>query len=246
MVSANTTPITCGSIVFCDFDGPIADVSDRYYSTYKQALEATCATYQTSEGDRLPIRLLTKTQFWQMKQTRVPDPVIADWSGLAGAQVTYFLSQVEQIVNQTHLLHQDCVQSGAKAALLQLQEQGIRLVIVTLRHTAQVLQFLHDHDLATTVSQIYGATDASDAYPNRIEHKIASLRAAIADQAKHGFSARSAWMIGDTEADIRAGQTAGISTLGLTCGIRSQRHLAAHQPTIITANLHRAVQLLLA
>lgn len=244
MVLADATPLSCDSIVFCDFDGPIADVSDRYYSTYQQALDATCAAYPAS-ADNMPIRL-TKPQFWHMKQTRVPDPVIADCSGLAGEQVGYFLSQVEQLVNQTHLLHQDCLQPGAKTALLQFQQQGVRLVIVTLRHTAQVLQFLYDHDLAATVSQIYGATDTSDAYPNRIQHKIASLKAAIADQANRDFSTHSAWMIGDTEADICAGQAVGLPTLGLTCGIRSQRHLAAHEPTAITDNLHRAAQLLLA
>ncbi|NJN21431.1 MAG: HAD family hydrolase [Leptolyngbya sp. RL_3_1] len=244
MVSA-ITPMPSGSILFCDFDGPIADVSDRYYSTYRQALNHTFVAYQPEDG-RLPIRTLTKAQFWQMKQTRVPDPVIADWSGLAGEQVDYFLDQVNQLVNQTQLLHQDCLQPGARDALLQFQCQGVRLVIVTLRHTGQVLQFLHDHDLATTVSQIYGATDATTAYPNRVEHKIASLRAAIADQHHLGFSTRAAWMIGDTEADICAGQAAGLATLGVTCGIRSRDHLAAHAPTVITGNLHRAAQLLLA
>ena len=34
-------PIT----VFCDFDGPIVDVSDRYYSTYHLALTDTAAFY---------------------------------------------------------------------------------------------------------------------------------------------------------------------------------------------------------
>lgn len=246
MVSAKVTPIPRGSTVFCDFDGPIADVSERYYSTYKQALTATCSAYQSPEGNGLPIRWLTKAQFWQMKQTRVPDPVIADWSGLEGNQVDYFLDQVAQLVNQTHLLHQDCLQPGAHEALLWFQAQGIRLVIVTLRHTAQVLQFLHDHDVATTVSQIYGATDLTTAYPNRIDHKIASLKAAISDQCRLGFSTHAAWMIGDTEADIQAGRTAGLPTLGLTCGIRSQSHLAAHEPTIIAGNLHRAAELLLA
>ncbi len=246
MVPANVTPIPPGSIVFCDFDGPIADVSDRYYSTYQQALTATSAAYQPHAANGLPIRLLTKTQFWQMKQTRVPDPVIADWSGLGGEQVDYFLGQVEGLVNQTHLLHQDRLQPGARDALLGFQSQGIRLVIVTLRHTAQVLQFLYDHDVATTISQIYGATEVNTAYPNRIEHKIASLKAAIADQTRLGFSTQTAWMIGDTEADICAGQTAGLSTLGLTCGIRSRQHLAAHAPTILADNLQRAAQLLLA
>ena len=27
-------------VVFCDFDGPIVDVSERYYQTYRQGLQA--------------------------------------------------------------------------------------------------------------------------------------------------------------------------------------------------------------
>ncbi|HEY9888592.1 MAG TPA: hypothetical protein V6D02_09350, partial [Candidatus Obscuribacterales bacterium] len=56
-----------GSTLFCDFDGPIADVSERYYQTYALALSATHQAYAI-QGRVLPIRRLTKAQFWYMKQ----------------------------------------------------------------------------------------------------------------------------------------------------------------------------------
>jgi hypothetical protein len=57
--------------VFCDFDGPIVDVSKRYYSTYQLGLADTQEFYQR-QGITLPIQRLQKQQFWQMKQDRVP------------------------------------------------------------------------------------------------------------------------------------------------------------------------------
>ena len=161
-------PMPSGSTLFCDFDGPIADVSDRYYNTYQLALSATKQAY-AQLGTMLPIRPLTKTQFWYMKQNRLPDTLIADWSGLAGDEVDFFLVQVSHWVNQPNLLHQDTLQPGAKAALKRLQQRGVRIVIVTLRQAAQVLDFLHQHDLATIVSQIYGADDMLAALKARLK-----------------------------------------------------------------------------
>lgn len=237
-------PLTRGATLFCDFDGPIANVSDRYYSTYRQALAQTQAHY-TDQGITLPVRLLTKAQFWEMKQTRVPDKTIADWSGLGHHQADVFLAQVEGIVNHPTLLTQDRLQPGAREALMACQRQGIRVVIVTLRQSAQVMQFLYDHDLATLVQQIYGANDEATAYPNRVEHKIASLTSAIADQQRLGWTLHGCWMIGDTEADIRAGQAANIPTIGLSCGIRSAAYLEHCQPTRLYGSLREATECLL-
>ena len=237
-------PLTRGATLFCDFDGPIADVSDRYYSTYRQALLDIQALYQ-AQGVTIPLRVLTKTQFWHMKQTRVPDKTIADWSGLNRDQAQVFLNRVNEIVNQPTLLSQDRLQPGAREALLTLQRRGVRVVIVTLRQSAQVMQFLYDHDLGATVHQIYGANDDTTAYPNRIEHKVASLKGAIADQQRLGWYLHNCWMIGDTEADIRAGQAANIPTIGLSCGIRSASYLADFQPTRLYGSLGAAAEFLL-
>ena len=233
-----------GSTLFCDFDGPIANVSDRYYSTYTLTLSATQQAY-AEQGKLLPIRRLTKSQFWSMKQNCVPDRLIADWSGLSGDEIDEFLERVSQLVNQPTLLYQDQLQPGARSALAALQERDVRIVLVTLRQASQVLDFLYEHDLATVISQIYGAYDVATAYPNRTEHKIDQLREAISDQNRLGFSTHQSWMIGDTEADICAGQAAGMSTIALTCGIRSSTYLKGYGPTLIKGNLYAAVESLM-
>lgn len=232
------TPLT----VFCDFDGPIVDVSERYYSTYCQGLAAVQVA-TVAHGASIPLHQLSKSQFWQMKQERTPDREIAMRSGLQGEQIDFFLQQVSQIVNQPELLHQDTLQSGVRHALSLLHSQGVRLVLVTLRRQNQAAQWLQSEGLAHLFSQIRGTSDDSFAYVNLAEHKTNLLSSVIAECSwrNPGTIATSACMIGDTEADILAGQAVGIPTIALTCGIRSQSYLQSFQPTAIHANLVAAV-----
>ncbi|MEL6385159.1 MAG: HAD hydrolase-like protein [Cyanobacteria bacterium J06626_18] len=232
-----------GATLFCDFDGPIADVSDRYYTTYTSALASTQADC-AANGISLAIRRLTKSQFWRMKQNRVPDTAIADCSGLSATETRNFLGRVDELVNQPTLLHKDRLQTGAKTALAALNQRGIEVVIVTLRQASQVQNFLHEHGLLSMVQRIYGAQDTDCAYPNRVEHKVVQLRAAIAEQHRLGRSTETSWMIGDTEADICAGQAAGLPTIALTCGIRSADYLKGFNPTCLHRDLYSATKFL--
>ncbi|MDJ0706188.1 MAG: HAD hydrolase-like protein [Leptolyngbyaceae cyanobacterium MO_188.B28] len=236
--------LTPGSTLFCDFDGPIVDVSDRYYSTYKLGLDDIQAMYQ-EKGVTLPIRVLSKKQFWLMKQNCMGDVRIAHWSGLKDEQVDIFINQVKRIVNQPAMLHRDRLQPDLQSVFALLKRYHIRLVLVTLRHHIQVTQFLQANGLAETVDQIYGASDIDAAYRNRTEHKAHLLTTAIAEQQQQGFDTNNAWMVGDTEADIIAGKRSGLQTIGLTCGVRSNTYLQTLRPTQIHPDLLSAVQKLL-
>lgn len=222
--------------LFCDFDGPIVDVSDRYYHTYQLGLAEVKAAYQ-QQGVTLPVHCLSKQQFWQMKQERTPDPEIALRSGLRHEQINQFLDCVKQIVNQPDLLHQDRLQPRVQWALALLHRQGVRLVLVTLRQQQQATQMLQNYGLASLFSQIWGATDDHAAYLNQAEHKTRLLKQAIAHCSPEP---EAAWMIGDTEADVLAGHAAGLPTIALTCGIRSRTYLQKYQPTQIHADLPSA------
>ena len=231
--------------LFCDFDGPIVDVSDRYYHTYQLGLAKTQAAYRNQQSVELPLRPLTKLQFWQMKQERTPDREIAMRSGLQGEQIDCFLSNVTQIVNQPELLQQDQLQPGVKWALALLQAQGARLVLVTLRCQIQATQILRQHGLKPLFSQIWGSKDDGVAYGNLADHKTELLRQAIAAQSETGCStSRTAWMIGDTEADVLAGQAMNVPTIALTCGIRSKTYLQKLEPTRIHTDLLSAAHYL--
>lgn len=226
--------------VFCDFDGPIVDVSDRYYHTYKLGLTEVKAAYQ-AQGIDLPLHILSKQQFWQMKQERTPDPEIALRSGLRGTQIELFLERVQQIVNQPQLLHYDRLQPGVQWALTLLHARGIRLVLVTLRCQQQATQMLREYGLLDLFSQIWGAHDDHAAYLNQADHKTRLLEQAIDATIEEGYRS-AAWMVGDTEADILAGQSTGIPTVALTCGIRSHSYLQRFMPTQIHTDLLAAAQ----
>lgn len=227
--------------LFCDFDGPIADVADRYYATYCIGLKRLQTIY-AQQGTEIPIQQLSQAQFWTFKQHRVPDRQIALWSGLEDGQIDCFLEQVRQVVNRADLLHCDRLQPRVRQALKLLRCHGVRVVIVTLRPPSQVHQFLRQHHLDWAVDGVFGNQETQAAYANQATHKIELLQAAIAHQQVQGYQLDNAWMIGDTEADILAGQAAGLPTVALTCGIRSRRYLRGLRPTHLLPDLSSAAQ----
>lgn len=229
------------SVLFCDFDGPIVDVAERYYRTYRLGLSTLQMSHQAQQGETLPLQLLSKQQFWGMKRHRVADVDIAMRSGVPEHLVETLLHQVGRIVNHPYLLRWDCLQPGADCALRQIKQMGTRLVLVTLRHPRQVKAFLQAHDLSQYVDEVFGASDVSAAHLNRVEQKAELLQAAIAAQQDRGYITDFTYMIGDTEADIVAGQTANLRTVALTCGIRSQSYLENYQPAVVASNLLEAV-----
>lgn len=224
------------STLFCDFDGPIVDVSERYYATYRQGLAQVSAQVQ-AQGAAPTVRYLSKSQFWTFKQNRIPDRQIAHWSGLEGEQIDRFLVEVSRIVNHPSLLRHDRLQPRAREGLEMFRQCGIRVVLVTLRPPDQVVQFLGSHDLAWAISELFGMNRAESAYANQATHKIERLGAAIATQQRQGYDLRHAWMIGDTEADIMAGQAQGLDTVAVTCGIRSSNYLQTFRPTYLIPDL---------
>ncbi len=229
--------------IFCDFDGPIVDVSHRYYATYRDTLANLGAVLQ-AEGRCMSIRYLSRTQFWTFKQNRIPDRQIAHWSGLTGKDIDRFLAAVSHRVNQASLLHYDRLQPKARESLEVISQCGIRVVLVTLRPPEQVINFLRHHHLEWAVADLFGMEISGSAYRNCPDHKVERLQAAITRQRQTGYDLSHTWMIGDTEADIMAGQTLGIDTVAVTCGIRSSSYLQSFRPTYLMPNLWQVAQVL--
>lgn len=234
--------VPSGQVVFCDFDGPIVDVSERYYRTYRLGLSTLQASYQENHGNFLSLQILSKNQFWWMKRNRVADTDIAMRSGVPIDLIDELLQKVKRIVNHPHLLQWDTLQPGSEIAIQKIKRMGIRLVLVTLRHPRQVQAFLQAHDLSQYVDEIFGASDTNAAHLNRADQKVVLLKRAIAAQKEQGYQIYPTCMIGDTEADIIAGKRAGIVTIALTNGIRSHDYLKRYKPTSLDATLLQAIQ----
>lgn len=227
--------------ILCDLDGPLIDVSRRYYKTYQLALSETQAHVQT-QGETLSLTPMSLAQFWSMKQSKRPDIEIAYLSGLSGRYIDLFLQQVQTIVNQPILLQEDCLQPGVRASLEQFLNQGAQLAVVTLRCQSQVDQILQQHHLTRYFRLIRGTDDTQAAYKNYATCKQALIQNAI--KAMGLTNPQQIWMIGDTEADILAAQAVKIKTVALTCGMRNYAFLQSLQPTSIQSNLMAATCLI--
>jgi phosphoglycolate phosphatase len=231
-----------GITIFCDLDGPLVDVSKRYYKTYQLAISETQA-YLQRRGQALQLTPLNAAQFWQMKRERVPDADIAFCSGLRHDQIELFLASVQDIVNQPLLLREDRLQPDVSPSLACLQQYDIPLSVITLRWQEQAQQLLQQFQIDHYFKQICGAADGSGAYDNFVEGKQALLSDLVRPMSMD--ARRNAWMIGDTEADMLAGKALGLSTIALSCGIRSQAYLQRLEPTTVQPDLKTAVHYLL-
>lgn len=238
-----STPSTLSQVtVFCDLDGPLIDVCQRYYKTYQLALTETQAHFQC-RGYCLSLTPLQLSEFWAMKQSKQPDVAIASKSGLVGEQIEVFLQQVKGIVNQPLLLCEDRLQPGVEAALQQLVDHGAQLAVVTLRCQAQAVQILRQYNLDRYFRLIRGTHETEAAYQNYAICKQVLLQETM--QALGLGPEQSMWMIGDTEADVFAAQGMKIQSIAVTCGMRNHAFLHSLQPTSIQANLTAAMQLLM-
>jgi phosphoglycolate phosphatase len=232
--------------VFCDFDGPIVDVSERYYATYRQALNKT-ARYANRDGKESPkIKPLDKWEFWDLKRERTLDRDIALASGLEERSIDYFRECVLEIVNAPQMLELDKIQPGVNWALNFLCSQGIKIVLVTLRRPEQVHHILERYNLSRLFVGVYGTQSDAAAYQNYTDIKTRLLNQAVSEHLFPDNRRQQAWMVGDTEADIVAGKAIDVPTIGLTCGIRSHRQLRQLNPSLIQPDLLSTAHYLIA
>ena len=105
----------------------------------------------------------------------------------------------------------------------------------------KAIAMLEQHGLRQLFTGIYGTADRKAAYQNYAEIKTQLLARAMREHQVTSLNLSRSWIVGDTEADVLAGRAMGISTIALTCGIRSNSQLAQLQPTLIKADLLCAV-----
>lgn len=214
-----------------DFDGPIMDVSERYYQVYQFCLA------QIKRPDQA-VQALSKAQFWEMKRSRVPEPEIGLKSGLEPAQAQAFSQLRRQTVHTLPYLRYDSIVPGAMETLTKARNLGFDLAVLTMRRDREIEEAFSRYDLEPffprdrrfCLSNDYVKTGDVKDKPLLMGKALAELPPA--DQV---------WMVGDTEADIVAAQTHGIKVIGVLSGIRDQEALTAYKPDLIVNNLAEAL-----
>ena len=218
-----------------DFDGPIIDVSERYYCVYHVCLAEACRPNQA-------LRPLSKEAFWQLKRACIPERQIGMRSGLDAEQAREFAALRRANVHALPYLVHDVPIPGAIAALEKLQQAGIDLVLATMRRRGELDEMLKRYNLEQFFphSQRYCLADDFEKGTD-VEDKRRLMKQAIAELPP----ARETWMTGDTEADMLAAKNFGIKSIGILSGIRDRNQLAHHNPDWIVNDLQEAADLVL-
>ncbi|MEC4850091.1 MAG: HAD family hydrolase, partial [Jaaginema sp. PMC 1079.18] len=218
-----------------DFDGPIMDVSERYYRVYQWCLKQCRQPQQ-------PTRLLSKSEFWRLKRSRVRESCIGQLSGLNEAQARQFAQLRRENVHSLPYLVYDRPISSAIATLEYLhQAENVELGIMTMRRWRELRIPLEDNNL-----QVFFRRDRCYCLHNDYlkttdtEDKTRLMQQAL----KELPPVAQTWMIGDTEADIIAAQTHNVKVIGVLSGIRDREQLQQYQPDYIARDLAAAVNLI--
>ncbi|MFA5927122.1 MAG: HAD hydrolase-like protein [Patescibacteria group bacterium] len=202
--------------LFLDIDGPILDVSDRYYRVYQDFC------------DKNQLVPSTKKKFWQTKRAKkdinIPDKLRAD-----------FRDYWAKVIESPAYTKFDQIQLGAITALDKLSQHN-NLFAVSLRQDSKTeMSILKQFGIVEYFCQIFIASPALFQSENNWKIK----RDLIADIANHNDM-----IAGDTGTDIKCGQNLGLKTVAVLSGISNRQILTRYKPDYITDNITTLVQLL--
>jgi phosphoglycolate phosphatase-like HAD superfamily hydrolase len=218
-----------------DFDGPIMDVSERYYQVYQVCLDQIRYPGQS-------VNCLSKSEFWQMKRSRTPEKQIAIGSGLDLEQAQAFAQLRSQTVHTPPYLHYDTPIPGAIAALDKARRHGLDIVVMTMRRVSELEEALHRCNLVSYFPLNRRYCLANDyVKTGDVNDKPLLMKRALSELPP----AADVWMVGDTEADMVAATSHGIKAFGVLSGIRDREQLAIYNPDRILNNLAEAVDSIL-
>ena len=218
--------------IITDFDGPVMDLSDRYYHVYQLCLAQVREPNQS-------IKILTKAEFWAYKRAKVSERQVGISSGLTAAQAEIFKQIRDRTAHQLKYLPFDRVIPGAIPALEQIKASGVDLIVMTLRRTCELNVAFEQYGLDRffPLDRRYCLADDYQKQGD-IKDKTQLMAQALSELK----SEPNTWMIGDTETDIIAAQTHGIRVIGVLSGIRDLDRLEQYQPDRIVADLAAAVE----
>lgn len=217
-----------------DFDGPIVDVSERYYQVYQYCLTTIARPGQT-------ITPLTKPEFWSLKRSRIPETQIGINSGLDDSQAQDFAQLRRITVHTMPYFQHDLIISCARAALQKLQSTGVELVVMTMRRTRELDFALSNYGLDRFFRPEQRYCLANDYIKTQdIEDKTLLMQKAMQELLPD-----QTWMLGDTEADIIAAQSQNLPAIAVLSGIRDQTQLSAYSPNYILDDIAAATDLIL-
>jgi phosphoglycolate phosphatase-like HAD superfamily hydrolase len=217
-----------------DFDGPIIDVSERYYQAYIESLKGI---------EKSKLNILEKSVFWELKKNRISDFEIGLMTGLTLNESVETAELRRSLNFKTNLFIHDKLFSDVSEVFTELTKRNIFFFIVTLRRNSHLNYAIKQFKLNKLIvpEKAFSVEDKKD-FTNDIQEKYVLLVNAF---NKLGIDQKETWMVGDSETDIHAGRLAKYSkVIGIARGIRSREQLETLKPDNIINSLTEIIGLL--
>jgi len=203
-------------MIFWDLDGPILDVSEKYYRVYYDILKES-----NSET-------LTKEDYWEAKRNKIQEEEILLSTNVTIPYIDYCDKRMVLIETNYYLAY-DSLQYYADTVLENFARE-VQLVLVTLRRSESQL---HRELEYFKIKNCFTAILSSSAQVEpRWKIKYDLIKKYMGqDQSNNHL------LIGDTETDIEAGKHLGFTTIAISNGIRHEQILQQSNPDYIYSSI---------
>lgn len=208
-------------LICIDLDGPILDVSERYYRVYRDTIKS------------IAVDPLSKQSYWNLKRRKVSEPEILAESGTTDPNlIRKYLDARARLIESSEYLLFDQVWPETHDTLNALRSQAA-LALVTMRTSKELL----DQQLERV--KLLDAFDCIlTAGPGLVANERGERKARLV-RDYYGNEEIMGWFVGDTETDLLSGRLLGLRTAAITFGIRTVEHLEAVSPDVM---LHSPVE----
>lgn len=198
---------------FFDLDGPILDVSEKYYRVYADLMAEKGFDY------------LDKDQYWNRKREKVPEIETLSLSQAQDYYSEYNVKRLKRIEADKYMKY-DELQPGALKAL-EVLGPGYQLVLVTMRSfKTQLIKQLRSFGICEKFDEILCTGQQSPHQRWRAKYQI------ILDHWPQA-NFETSYFIGDTETDIFAAKELGCTSIAVLNGLSDSDHIHRTQPNFI-------------
>ncbi|MBI2996678.1 MAG: HAD family hydrolase [Candidatus Melainabacteria bacterium] len=210
-----------------DLDGPIIDVSARYYVAYLESLKGTHTTKE---------QILTLEDFWKLRRNRISELEIGILSGLNISESLGLVELRKELSFKDEFFSYDKLFNDVYKAFENLKAKNIIFFIVTLRRHKQLTQAIKQFKLDKYLgTEFFFSLPDEHKITNDIQEKCMLLVKAINFL---NLNPLETLMIGDSDTDIHAARLARFQkVIAISRGIRSKEQLEILKPDHLIANL---------
>ncbi len=211
----------CKDSLLLDLDGPLLDVSERYYRVYKKIIE------------KIGGRPLNKKTYWGRKRKKSGLAEILEASAVSKNKCSFFRKEWLAYIEKRPYLCYDRVWPHTRGMLDKLRRRH-RIILITMRRSPLNLNWqLRRLNLDGYFDSVLCRGNNQGGW--RVKYDLVRTS---------GLRYPGSFLIGDTEIDILAGKKLGVKTIALLCGIRNKDILKDYKPEHIFNSLKELTRVL--